>query len=133
MSSAVIHIDTFQLEPPVTPCNAGHYNCSFICHGQILIISFARNKKSQRKCSSLVSIAAIKTIRKKHLGEERVYLAHIAYHSPSLRGVKAGTGRKLIRKLETGTEAELVEESCLLACSTCSLVYPQDLLAPTMA
>jgi hypothetical protein len=51
----------------------------------------------------------------KLLREEKVYFAlYLSAHSPSLTEVRAGTQH---RNIEAGTEAETMEERCLLVCS----------------
>jgi hypothetical protein len=52
----------------------------------------------------------------KQYGEERVYLVS-AFMALSYHGRKSGQELKHGRNLETGADAEDVEEGCLLACS----------------
>lgn len=72
-------------------------------------------------CSILGSCAGIKLHDQKQLGKEWVYLFHptVLHHCSSVKEVRAGTQG---RNLEAGTEAEPMEECCLLACSTCFLL-----------
>ena len=63
-----------------------------------------------------VSIAVVKHHDQKQLGKKRFcFSIKFSGHTPSLRGDRAGTQG---RSLESGTEAEAVEEDCLLACSS---------------
>ena len=69
---------------------------------------------------------------KRNLGqgsEQRVISLTFPHHGSPLKEVKAGTQE---RNLETGTEAEVMEEYCLLALSTCSL-RPSRAIYPAMA
>jgi hypothetical protein len=61
---------------------------------------------------------------KSNLGRQKFIWLTLVGHSPSFREIKAGTEGM---NLEAGTEAETIEEHCLLACyllvcSTCILI-----------
>lgn len=62
--------------------------------------------------STLLSVAVIKYHNQKQLSEENIYF--LLQHSPAWEGVREVVWRG---NLEVGTEAEVMEECCLLSCS----------------
>jgi hypothetical protein len=101
--------------PPVYPQHASDDDGNN--HYLIKAGKVSKSEKLRRNCPGFcpgfLPIAMIKAMTKKHLLEDGIF--HFTIYNPSSKEdrVRAGTHR---RNLKAKTEAEVIEDHCLLAC-----------------